>query len=276
MHLQSSTGTRFLVSLYRWWPVFALASCISPAYAAYTDAKPLRFKGTFNPFKALELPKSKKLPSADNLKKAFRKASLKWHPDRCRRKGEVSVEECEKRMEDVHLAQEVLSDERKLQQWEAWDEDRRGGPKPQDGGRTKPFGQPFGSGGGDDGGIPESAFGAKFQGFPGFNFGGGSSGGTRKPKRKRPPTPPPTPPRRSASSAAPEGTKWKIVSREKRPGMKGAEVEIVTRERDLPGTPMIQVETVERTCYKAQVQCQESVLERRRRRRDEGSAAEEL
>lgn len=224
-----------------WW--IALVGCIHPAFAAYTDAKPLRFKGTFNPFKALELPKSTKLPTADKLKKAFRKASLKWHPDRCRRNKEVTVEECEARMEDVHLAQEVLSDERKLQQWEAWDEDRRGGPK-REGGRTKPFGQPFGQAGGDAGDSPfgDSAFGANFQGFPNFNFGSGRPGRQPKGRRKRPPPPPPPPPpRRSASSAAPKGTKWKIVSREKRPGAKGAEVEVVTRERDLPGTPMIQV-----------------------------------
>lgn len=189
---------------------------------AYTDAKPLRFKPHFDPFKVLGLPKEQALPASDTLRKAFKQAALKWHPDRCRRTSPVEV--CEARMEEVHLAQDVLSDERRLQQWEAWAEDQRSGGSAQ----------------------PEGL------------------GGSRRPRPRPAPRPaPPTP--RPAEEARP----WAVVSRQKHEGLGGAEVEVITRERELAGTPMIQVEVLEKTCYQAQVQCQETVLERRRRRKDE-------
>lgn len=235
------------------------------AEGAYTDAKPLRFKGKFDPFKVLGLPKSQALPSNDVLRKAFKKAALTWHPDRCKRKK--PIEECEAKMEEVHLAQDVLQDERRLQQWEAWDEDRRGGPKPEEGGRNKPFGTRAGGAGG---GFPNfgGGFGDAFGGMPGGRGG----------RPKRSPTPRPPPPRRPPPSPRPppqqEQLPWKVVSVQTSEGMKGSKVELITRERDLPGTPMVQVEIMEKTCYKAQVQCQEQVLERRRRKK--GADKEEL
>lgn len=322
------------------------------AAGAYTDAKPLRFKGTFDPFKVLGLPKEQALPAAAVLKKAFKKGALKWHPDRCKRS--TPIEECEARMEEVHLAQDVLSDERKLQQWEAWDEDRRGGPGPggrPGGGRQKPFAEPRTSGSGFSG------FGGGRDPFSGgFDFGGRSGTGGRRAPRPRPsPSPAPRPRPRTQPKAghsttclnehsgkslepstlkeasvvrawygrqgaewehgkgkgsdvtakvkqllregkkiepsvtlfpdaapgrakalcveAQEEKQWRVVSRQKNEGTAGAEVEVITRERDLVGTPMVQVEVVEKTCYKAQVQCQEEVLERRRRRRDEASGS---
>merc|ERR1719216_323841 len=84
--------------------------------APYTDVKPMKFKEGFNPFKVLEMPRDEELPEQGVLKKAFKKAALKWHPDRCKRTNPEA--DCEARMEEVKLAQEVLSDGRRLQQWE--------------------------------------------------------------------------------------------------------------------------------------------------------------
>eukprot|EP00929_Paragymnodinium_shiwhaense_P037391 TRINITY_DN1992_c2_g1_i1.p1 TRINITY_DN1992_c2_g1~~TRINITY_DN1992_c2_g1_i1.p1 ORF type:complete len:279 (+),score=80.77 TRINITY_DN1992_c2_g1_i1:101-937(+) len=277
--------------MWRLGSAVALACLGEPpvAFAAYTDAKPLKFRGKFDPWKALELPKSTELPEADVLKKAFKKAALQWHPDRCSRRKDATPEECENRMEEAKLAQEVLSDDRKLQQWEAWDDDRRNGGRRKNAptpGVRQPFGSGRASGGGGGGGAGGmGGFGGGGNAFNfgnmggggGFGGGGGGSafegmfgggGGPRARPRPRPAKrPPPAPrPRPRPPEAA---SSWREVSTEVSHGVGGARVEIVTRERDLKGTPMVQVEVLERTCYKAQVQCQEKVVERRRRRREE-------
>lgn len=243
------------------------ASCLLSAVAPYTDAKPLVFKGAFDPWKVLELPRSQSLPANDVLKKAFKKAALKWHPDRCKRT--TPIEECETRMEEVKLAQDVLSDDRRLQQWEAWDEDRRGGGPRRQGQRSKPFGEPRMPGQGQQRPGQWPGGGGGFN----FDFGGGGpsafGGGKQRPPRPRPGPPPRQ--RSPAPSPTPSSKekRWRVVSTETSPGPAGATIEVVTRERPLPDTPMIQVEVLEKTCYKAQVQCQEKVLERRRRRRED-------
>jgi len=257
-----------------------LASCSFAAIGAYTDAKPLSFKGNFDPFKVLDLPRSQSLPASDVLKKAFKKAALKWHPDRCKRTN--PIEECESRMEEVKLAQDVLSDDRRLQQWEAWDEDRRSGGPRKDSERRKPQGQPRrpgqqpGGGAGFFEGFPNANFG----GGPSFNFGSGAgpSSGRRPGEaggKRRPPRPGPAPrPRPPPSPSPTEEKRWRVVSTETTEGPAGAKIELVTRERPLPNTAMIQVEVLEKTCYRAQVQCQEKVLERRRRRREDHEKGE--
>lgn len=258
------------VGSYRWKDNLLIASAAAqlllglPRFAdgAYTDAKPLKFDGKFDPWKALEIPKSQDLPPADKVKKAFKKGALKWHPDRCARKMEREI--CEKNMEEVKLAQEVLSDDRKLQMWEAWDEDRRtggsSGSSKGGGGRQPP---PRPGGGADFGG---GGMGDAFRNA----FGPGGFGGTRQRPRPRPrkPQPPPRPPPAARPATGPAGA-WREVSRRASEGVGGAAVEVITRERDLTGTPMVQVEVSERTCYKAQKECQEKVVERRRRRRDQ-------
>lgn len=238
-------GARRLVVL------LPLALSLVQVCGQYTDAKPIKFTGKFDPFKVLGLPKSKKLPAADVLKKAFKKGALQWHPDRCKRTRKI--EECETRMEEVKLAQEVLSDDRKLMQWEAWREDKVLGPR-----RREP-GQRSGSqqGGG-------SAFSFGEGGDPFASFGQRPRTPPRPAPRPPPPRPPPPPPR----PPPPPVGKWRVLKREPGRAVRGASTEVVTRERDLEGTPMVQVEIVERTCYDSQVECQEQVIERKRRRRD--------
>lgn len=265
--------------------VLAFFGLADRASSAYTDAKPLKFRGTFDPFKALDLPRATELPAADVLKKSFKKAALQWHPDRCSRRKDTTPEECENKMEEAKLAQEVLSDDRKLQQWEAWDEDRKSGSRKKAPAPTPGVRQPFSSGnrgGAGGGGRGQTGFGG---GGGGFDFGGSAFGGAgpgkgggfddmfggprQRPRprpRNRPPPPPAPRPRPRQPQAASD---WREVSKEVSHGVGGARVEVVTRERELKDTPMMQVEVVERTCYKAQVQCQEKVVERRRRRREE-------
>ncbi|CAE8679154.1 unnamed protein product, partial [Polarella glacialis] len=92
----------------------------------------------FNPWTALGLPRSTRIPSKEDLKAAYKAGAKKWHPDKCQAKKKS---ECEDRMADTSLAFTVLSDSRRLQQWEAWREDealkwqgqrgQSGGARPQ-------------------------------------------------------------------------------------------------------------------------------------------------
>lgn len=220
--------------------------------AQYTDARKLEFPKGFDPFKTLGIAKKGKdgldLPEKDTLKKAYKKAALKWHPDRC--KGDK--DKCEKKMAEVALAQEVLSDNRKLQQWDATQVDRLGskGPKEKMGSFSGADFESFGGGGFGEGG------------FGGFNFGQGGQRKKRdKPKKqKSPPSPPPPPPPK------PREQGWKDVKvSDKISGPKGSQVQTITRELKLPNG-QIKVEVAERTCYPNQVECNEKVLERYRRR----------
>jgi len=71
----------------------------------------------FNPWRVLGLPESKRIPDAGTLKKAYKDMAKKNHPDKCQEKQKKT---CEDRMSEGILAQDVLSDGRRLQQWEAW------------------------------------------------------------------------------------------------------------------------------------------------------------
>ncbi|EAY17083.1 DnaJ domain containing protein [Trichomonas vaginalis G3] len=59
-------------------------------------------------YKLLEVPRD---ASESELKKAFRKATIKWHPDRHR--GEEEKKKAEQMMKKINLAYEVLSDPQK-------------------------------------------------------------------------------------------------------------------------------------------------------------------
>merc|ERR1712151_474140 len=83
---------------------------------AYSDAESQSFPKGFNPWTVLGLPKQRSIPSSEDLKAAYKNAAKKWHPDKCQ--GKKS--ECEAKMAQTALANNVLSDGRRLQQWEAW------------------------------------------------------------------------------------------------------------------------------------------------------------
>ncbi|PKL36544.1 molecular chaperone DnaJ [Candidatus Peregrinibacteria bacterium HGW-Peregrinibacteria-1] len=95
----------------------------------------------------------------DEIKKAYRKLALEWHPDK--HKGDKTAEE---KFKEINQAYEVLSDKQKRQQYDT-----------------------FGSTGGAGGGFPGGGGGFDFNGFGGDTggfadifesfFGGGGGGG---------------------------------------------------------------------------------------------------
>jgi molecular chaperone DnaJ len=52
---------------------------------------------------------------ADEIKKAYRKAAMKWHPDR--NKGDAAAED---KFKEINEANEVISDSGKRQQYDAY------------------------------------------------------------------------------------------------------------------------------------------------------------
>lgn len=113
--------------------------------------------------------------SADELKKAYRKQALEWHPDR----HKENKEEAEKRFKLINEAYQVLSDPQKKA---AYDQFGHAAFSPGGGmGGSNPFagGNPFGGGGpftyayrSTNGQNPFSDFGDPFDIFEQF-FGGG-------------------------------------------------------------------------------------------------------
>lgn len=111
----------------------------------------------------------------DEIKKAYKKLALKWHPDK-NNQDEESRLAAEQKFKDINEAYSVLSDPQKRQRWDSGVdlEDGFGG---FDGGGIDPniiFQTFFGGGGG--GGDDFGGFG----GFPGFSFGGHSHGGSKR------------------------------------------------------------------------------------------------
>lgn len=86
---------------------------------SYSDTETQEYPKGFDPWKALDLPRSRSVPSTESLKAAYRTVAKQWHPDKCR----VGKQKCEKRMSEAALANRVLADARQLQHWEAWRDD---------------------------------------------------------------------------------------------------------------------------------------------------------
>jgi DnaJ family protein B protein 4 len=121
----------------------------------------------------------------DQLKSAYKKLALKWHPDR----NPDKQDEASKKFKEVSEAYEVLSDKDKRQIYDVYGEDGlKGGPPPSSAGGAG--GNPFASfGGGAPGGFnfsasdPNDIFASLFSqmggggGMPGMSGMGGMPGG---------------------------------------------------------------------------------------------------
>ena len=113
-------------------------------------------------YKALGVPRG---ASAAEIKKAYRKQALQWHPDKNRHQQALA----EKRFKEVNEAHDVLSDERKRQMYDQLGEEALNGAAGAAG--ASPFGD---FGGAGAGGVPDfaRAFAERFGGpMPG---GGGA------------------------------------------------------------------------------------------------------
>lgn len=127
--------------------------------------------------------------SADDLKKAYRKAALKWHPDKWQNASDAEKKTAEENFKEVNEAYSVLSDDQKRARYDQFGfNDPTGGF----GGGQGGFGGFGGAGfdpmdifnaffGGGAGGRTHVHFGGSQGGFGGFGdfFGGGGFGGQR-------------------------------------------------------------------------------------------------
>jgi DnaJ-class molecular chaperone len=118
-----------------------------------------------------------KSASADDIKKAYRKQALEWHPDRHKDEKEAA----EKRFKEINEAYQVLSDSNKRSQY---DQFGSAGPQGFPGG-----GNPFGGGGGPftytytaggENPFGNMGFGDPFDIFEQFFGGGNPFGGGRQ------------------------------------------------------------------------------------------------
>ena len=108
--------------------------------------------------------------SEADIKKAYRKAAMKYHPDKFSNASEKEKKEAEEKFKEVNEAYQVISDKEKRAQYDRFGHAafEQGGPG------AGGFGGGFSSEGFED--IFSSFFGGGSGGFGGFSgFGGGSS-----------------------------------------------------------------------------------------------------
>lgn len=131
--------------------------------------------------------------SGDEIKKAYRKQALEWHPDK---HAGSDKEAAEKRFKEINEAYQVLSDTQKKSAYDQFGHDAfapgggfRGGGFPggqnpfgQQGGQYGPFSYTYTTGGGDGAGNPFANFdfGDPFDIFEQFFGGGGNPFGQRR------------------------------------------------------------------------------------------------
>ena len=108
--------------------------------------------------------------SENDIKKAYRKAAMKYHPDKFANATDAEKKDAEEKFKEINEAYQVLSDNEKKQQY-----DQFGHAAFEQGGAG--FGGGFNAGGFDFGDIFGDIFGGggSFGGFEGFSGFGGSS-----------------------------------------------------------------------------------------------------
>lgn len=125
-----------------------------------------------------------KTSSQDEIKKAYRKLALKWHPDRNKTK------EAEQKFKDINKAYEVLSDPKKRDAYNQFGHDafNRGAGNPGQSGSYQqgPFQYTYSSSGGGNPfeGVNFGGGADPFDIFEQFFGGGGFGGQQRRPQRK--------------------------------------------------------------------------------------------
>ena len=106
--------------------------------------------------------------SSDEIKRAYRSLSLKWHPDR------NPSPEAQSRFQEISLANEILSDDRKRQEYNCeLDGVRMGHPGMPPGGQEVDISELFNmmfAGGGMPFGMPGGVAEMRFEGGPGINI----------------------------------------------------------------------------------------------------------
>ncbi|MCR5394988.1 MAG: DnaJ domain-containing protein [Bacteroidales bacterium] len=106
----------------------------------------------------------KKGASTEDIKKAYRKLAVKWHPDKWQQASDAEKKTAEEHFKELAEAYDVLSDDQKRARYDQFGHNAPGG---------------FGSNGGGAGGF--GGFGADFDPMDIFNafFGGGGGRGSR-------------------------------------------------------------------------------------------------
>ncbi|MBR0109071.1 MAG: molecular chaperone DnaJ [Bacteroidales bacterium] len=109
--------------------------------------------------------------SEDDIKQAYRKAALKWHPDRWVNGTDAEKKTAEEKFKEASEAYSVLSDKDKRAKYDQF------GFAGVDGGGAQDWSQGFGSLNDILNNLFGGAFGGAFSGFGGFGgFGGGPQG----------------------------------------------------------------------------------------------------